>query len=587
MPARPAPIAILSYNRPDYLRPVLESLRGQTALGDPARVHLFQDGGREDGSHAEERAACIAAFAEMFPGGVLMESPANLGIALNFDRAERHVFEALDAEVGYFFEDDMVLSPHYLAALDAMADYALREPRIGYVAAYGMHAAEDSERAQMSGSITNMGHKWGFALTRRHWQRIRPMVTDYLRMIGNRPYHERDSPRIRQYFASLGTNVNSTSQDSAKLIATVQAGATDVMCHDCYAHYIGRIGQHFRDRIYERLGYDRTRMAEGPPPEFHWPDEAGLAALHQRARRSIGMDHQPVAPVTLPPKAVSWPLSPEDFVTEVYRGLLRREPDARGLADHCRSIEERNHPASRVLARFAGSEEFRRKYTLFSKPGSAPTEPQRSPPPAAESLLRLRMTAAEKASFTEAVGRCEGSYLEWGAGGSTAVALDGPAKRVISVESDAAWIERIRAEVDGRGADVAARLSLVHAAIGEVGAWGWPADRSRTDLWPIYPAAPWPLIDAEGCVPELILVDGRFRVACALGVALRLAERPGAASPLLLLHDAGRARPGYEAVLMAWDRVATVDSLWHLKLRPEPDMAALRTAYAAKIIDPE
>src|SRR5579864_8501569 len=105
----PYPIAVMSFNRPDLLTTVLKSLKNQTIGIDESRVYLFQDGAqsRFTPAHVDEslQHECVRRFREIFPNGRALQSPVNLGIALNFDRAERLFFEEFEAEVGLFFED--------------------------------------------------------------------------------------------------------------------------------------------------------------------------------------------------------------------------------------------------------------------------------------------------------------------------------------------------------------------------------------------------------------------------------------------------------------------------------------------------
>ena len=109
-----APIAVLSFNRPDYLDQTLRSLaaQGEESLAD-REIHLFQDGmfnrfsGRAYG--AEQTVLNnVARFRELFPWGQIHIQEANLGIALHFDFMERYLFETRDFEAAIFFEDDML-----------------------------------------------------------------------------------------------------------------------------------------------------------------------------------------------------------------------------------------------------------------------------------------------------------------------------------------------------------------------------------------------------------------------------------------------------------------------------------------------
>ena len=67
-----APIAVLSFNRPLFLRPVRESLVGQILPIDGSRIHLFQDGARsvgEGGSSHEQGLVdeCVQIFRRAVP----------------------------------------------------------------------------------------------------------------------------------------------------------------------------------------------------------------------------------------------------------------------------------------------------------------------------------------------------------------------------------------------------------------------------------------------------------------------------------------------------------------------------------------
>jgi GT2 family glycosyltransferase len=137
------PIAVMAFNRPDYLKQVLDSLLQQQGVDlNNRQITLFQDGGFNEFSGSvraepSDVAASVAAFRERFPAARVEHSPTNLGVALNFDRVERWAFEKLAADAAIFLEDDTVLSPHYIRTIDRMLDMAMEDQRIGYVAAYG------------------------------------------------------------------------------------------------------------------------------------------------------------------------------------------------------------------------------------------------------------------------------------------------------------------------------------------------------------------------------------------------------------------------------------------------------------------
>ncbi|MEG2941642.1 MAG: hypothetical protein RR969_08680 [Thermomonas sp.] len=177
--------------------------------------------------------------------------------------------------------------------------------------------------------------------------------------------------------------------------------------------------------------------------------------------------------------------------------------------------------------------------------------------------LRPEMTDAEIGVLRECFSKAS-SLVEFGSGGSTLLAVRSPSlRRIWSVESDPAWIARLRAEPDVATAEQSGRLNLLAADIGPVGGYGFPVDRSMQSAWPRYQEAVWD--DAAAIETDLVLVDGRFRVACALEALAR--ARPHA---VLLFHDFWN-RPHYHPVLAFTDWLGSCDSLAILRRKPVID----------------
>lgn len=192
------------------------------------------------------------------------------------------------------------------------------------------------------------------------------------------------------------------------------------------------------------------------------------------------------------------------------------------------------------------------------------------------SALEPRLTDAEATLLRGAVaGR--GSALEFGAGAGTETLLEGGVARLVSVDSDAAWLARVAAAPECTAAIAAGRLRLLPIDIGPVCAWGWPQGTTRLDLWPCYWRDAWDVAPE----PELVFVDGRFRVAVALQAALRLA--PGCP---VLVHDFW-SRPSYRGPLLRhFDIAASAGGLALLTARSPPDTGLLAADLAAYGFDP-
>jgi hypothetical protein len=155
-------------------------------------------------------------------------------------------------------------------------------------------------------------------------------------------------------------------------------------------------------------------------------------------------------------------------------------------------------------------------------------------------LARPSMRPLEIALLTSFL-RHTDHVMEFGAGGSTTLALKLGVRNLVSVESDAAWIGRIQADEAAARALDDARLKLYHADIGPIGMFGGPAKASLPHYWPNYHSKPWQYIDTGAL--DLVLIDGRFRVACIVEAIMRVDRRT-----VLAIHDFWN-RPAYHRVL--------------------------------------
>ncbi|HET6619947.1 MAG TPA: glycosyltransferase family A protein [Dongiaceae bacterium] len=261
------PIIVLSFNRPHYLGPTLESLRRQRPDIDPDRIHLFQDGAVNLYSgvrYADDAGveACIRLFRQAFPRGHVHASAPNIGICENFLRAERFAFLTLKAPVAYFFEDDLVLSPNYVSALDVLRR-ALCGRRVGYFNACGSFASGLAEQTARQDELIDMGHLWGFGLKRSHWRAMQDKLEPYYRLVAGRDYRDRPHDAIRAFYRTLGISQAASSQDAAKTIVSQALGSWQASTFACFAQYIGRQGTHFTEATFERLGLHKTTLFPG------------------------------------------------------------------------------------------------------------------------------------------------------------------------------------------------------------------------------------------------------------------------------------------------------------------------------------
>jgi hypothetical protein len=135
-------------------------------------------------------------------------------------------------------------------------------------------------------------------------------------------------------------------------------------------------------------------------------------------------------------------------------------------------------------------------------------------------------------------------YIEYGSGGSTVLAAR-LGKKFISVDSDKYFLKAVRRKIGA----LQPQQILIHSDIGINGPWGIPVFKAETEArrrrWSDYPEAPWRAVaESHMGTPDLILVDGRFRVACALTCLKYMMESPDT----VLLVDDYRNRPNFQVI---------------------------------------
>tara|TARA_B100000900_G_C20587824_1_gene720383 strand:- start:1423 stop:2064 length:642 start_codon:yes stop_codon:yes gene_type:complete len=96
-------------------------------------------------------------------------------------------------------------------------------------------------------------------------------------------------------------------------------------------------------------------------------------------------------------------------------------------------------------------------------------------------------------------------YAEYGCGKSTNWVLKNTNTKVIAVDTSLEWVK----EVKKRNSE---NLKIHYSDCGEVGAWGAPIDYSKCDNFSDYTDFIWKQADK----PDVVLIDGRFRVCCFL-----------------------------------------------------------------------
>lgn len=141
---------------------------------------------------------------------------------------------------------------------------------------------------------------------------------------------------------------------------------------------------------------------------------------------------------------------------------------------------------------------------------------------------QIRMTTEEISLFRSTINNCE-SYLEFGAGGSTAIACYSGVQKVYSVETDLEFLRSFVSNFELDDFMRFGRLQIYHVDIGQTGAWGAPVGSQDQKKWARYTNISWPVT-----APNTVMIDGRFRVSVAARLYL---EYNAKEHPNVLIHD--------------------------------------------------
>lgn len=119
--------------------------------------------------------------------------------------------------------------------------------------------------------------------------------------------------------------------------------------------------------------------------------------------------------------------------------------------------------------------------------------------------------------------------LEYGSGGSTVLAAGMPEKQVYSVESDQIWAKNMQRWFKENPPAEGTNVDIIWTDIGKTKDWGHPEDDSCWQQFANYPLGIWQRRAFQH--PDVVLVDGRFRIGCALATAFSIKR------PIKLLFD--------------------------------------------------
>jgi protein O-GlcNAc transferase len=167
------------------------------------------------------------------------------------------------------------------------------------------------------------------------------------------------------------------------------------------------------------------------------------------------------------------------------------------------------------------------------------------------------MTNSEIKVFTKYLENAT-NYLEYGSGGSTFYACNfNNLKKIKTIESDYKFSLEISKKCP--------RADINYINIGRTGICGTPIDITKQYLWKNYS-------NNYSSNFDLVLIDGRFRVACLLDIILKQGN------PIILFHDFNN-RPEYHIIKNFCTIIESIDTLVVLKINDNIDISEINRLY--------
>lgn len=470
-------LAIITYARFDYFELVLSSILYQTINNSPLSefydIYVFHDGLYNDDSELNRVGhEKITEILDKLPAEIqVVRQTENLAVALHFDFIERFLFVEKTYDFVVFCEDDLILGPGYMRTIDMMAKKFHDDPRVGMISAHPSNPTTRIEEQRVNqDKFAIMGHNWGFGLTRSFWEKRQPLVDCYLDLIRDVPYRKRPKESISNWLKHIGFNPAGSTQDYIKDCATFALGALKLSTYVNLALPIGRTGIHCTSELFKKMNLDKSIMFDQELDKIGDLDNEQFISLYSQGASLVG----------------------EKFANSI------QDPASFDLIEWQTKLKNGEFHPTRIT--FKSDES--KKTTEFAKKWRASDIP-----------IRPHMEK-EGVSFLEERLMKAGVYLEYGAGGSTVMAADLGVKYINSVDSDKGFLNAVRSRVAERQPD--AKMTPHYVDIGPTKEWGQPIDRKFAKQWPLYCVTGWDDLNSQNLKPDLILIDGRFRVACFL-----------------------------------------------------------------------
>lgn len=178
----PAPIALFVYRRPRHAREALESLAGN-ALAAQSELFIYSDaakGGDERERREVEEVRRLIRERAWCGKVTIIEAPANRGLAASITGGVTEMVQRHGRAI--VLEDDLVLSPGFLAYMNRTLEVYENEPGVMHIAGYSPPLSAPLPPTYLYRNTTC----WGWGTWARAWKHFNPDAAQLLAELGRR-----------------------------------------------------------------------------------------------------------------------------------------------------------------------------------------------------------------------------------------------------------------------------------------------------------------------------------------------------------------------------------------------------------------
>ena len=181
-----APIAVFAYRRTDHLSKTLDALE-RCAEFSRSPVFVFSDGAKSEAGAADVAAVRALVRSRLRPNMKLVEAPANRGLANSISQAVTQLCDRYGRVI--VIEDDLVVSPHALAWLNAGLDRYRDDEHVFQISAHQFDVPDFATRKE--GLFLHLTTSWGWATWKRAWDRFDPNAEGWEKLKTDRALRKR------------------------------------------------------------------------------------------------------------------------------------------------------------------------------------------------------------------------------------------------------------------------------------------------------------------------------------------------------------------------------------------------------------